>query len=350
MQFGLSSIAAFPGSKEMSSKEAFEFGMRMSHAASESGFDALGIGYRHLGGPAHQFMSQMAMAAHLLTMFPDMLVLTNVFLMSFAHPVDVAEAVATLDNIGKPNRFLFGVGQGYRQDEIKTFNIEGKHRGRMFNEALHALRRLWQDGASSFDGEFYKFENADIGLKPSNGKGPPLLVASDAAATVGKIFERGGDHWLPSPRCSRSFLRELFPIYRESQDKAGKSFVGLPMLRDICVGKNREEAEAIVKESLYGYLTKQAGWGQPGENYRQEFDELKKDRFILGSSEEAAEEIIALQREFGAEFMSFRIYSPGMDLERTMDVIRQVGEEVLPIVRREVGQGSMFPDAPVIKH
>jgi alkanesulfonate monooxygenase SsuD/methylene tetrahydromethanopterin reductase-like flavin-dependent oxidoreductase (luciferase family) len=349
MQFGLSTIAAFPGSEEMSSKDAFDFGIRMSEVAVESGFDVLGAGYRHLAGPVHQYIAQFVAAAHLLTRFPDTLVMTNVYLMSLAHPVDVAEMVSTLDMIGKPGRFLFGVGQGYRPEEIAAWGIEGKHRGRMLAEAMQIMRQLWQPGATDFDGEFYKLEDADIGLKPRNGKGPPLLVASDSIETVGKICERGGDHWLPSPRCSKPFLRELMPTYLESMERAGKPFTGMALLRDISVAKNREDAEDFVREGLLDYLGKQAKWGQPGEDYTKSFDELKNDRFILGTSEEAAEEIINLHREFKAEYMGFRIYSPGMDRERTLDVIRQVGEEVLPIVRREVGTSSMFPDAPLIE-
>ena len=40
--------------------------------------------------------------------------------------------------------------------------------------------------------------------------------------------------------------------------------------------------------------------------------------------------------------VTFRVYTPGMDTERALDVVRQIGTEVLPIVRKEVGTASMF--------
>ena len=89
----------------------------------------------------------------------------------------------------------------------------------------------------------------------------------------------------------------------------------------------------------------QSGWGQPGERYDVPFDQLKQDRVTLGSPEQVAEELIAIHREFGAEFMLFRIYTPGMDPQRALDMAEQVGTEVLPLVRRETGGKSLFSAA-----
>jgi alkanesulfonate monooxygenase SsuD/methylene tetrahydromethanopterin reductase-like flavin-dependent oxidoreductase (luciferase family) len=341
MEFGLIASSALPSSKLMSSKAVFDYAAKVAQVAHDSGFDCLGVSNKFLSGPAHQFMSPLVMVAYLASRFPDMYVTTNVFLLSYENPVRVAEAVATLDLIS-PGKFLFGIGQGYRADEARAFGISHSERGRRMAECIKAMKLLWQDGAASFDGEFWQFEGADIGAKPINGKGPPLLIAADAPVAISRIFERGGDYWYPSARCSRIFLREKMPVYRRALDEAKRPFDGLPLIRDICVAKDRGTAESIVRDGITDYFHRQSSWGQPGENQSVDFETIKTDRVILGSSEQAAEEIISLHDEFGAKFMSFRVFFPGMDLERSLDVVRQLGAEVLPLVRREVGTQSMF--------
>ena len=70
------------------------------------------------------------------------------------------------------------------------------------------------------------------------------------------------------------------------------------------------------------------------------------DRLIAGTPEEAADEILRDHQEFGADFIWFRLYWPGMDFEKCLDVIKRVGNEVLPIVRARIGTKSLL-DFPV---
>lgn len=331
-------------SKDLPGREPYDFAMRMSEVASEVGFDALGVANRHLAGPADQFMSPLVMAANLLAKFPHMRVSTNVLLIPYHNPLMLAEQVASLDMIS-PGKFLFGVGQGYRANEAATFGIENRERGRRMAESIKIMRMLWRAGSSCYDGDFWQIRDADIGLKPLGHTAPPILIAGDGLKAVGRIPERGGDYWYPSSRASKVFLRERLSVYRAALDRAGIPFRGLPLIRDISVAGTRREAEDNMRDAITEYLRRQTHAGQPGENHLVSFDELKQDRLIFGSSEEAAEELIALNREFGAEFINMRVYLPGMDRERVLDVIRQLGDEVLPMVRKEIGTGSLF-DAP----
>jgi alkanesulfonate monooxygenase SsuD/methylene tetrahydromethanopterin reductase-like flavin-dependent oxidoreductase (luciferase family) len=339
MEFGVMASVGLGSSKDLPGREPYEFVMKVSQAASESGFDALGVANRHLAGPTDQFMSPLVMATHLLSVFPHMKVSTNVLLLPYHNPVMLAEQVATMDLIS-PGKLLLGVGQGYRANEAAIFGIEHKERGRRLAESIRIVRMLWGEGASSYDGEFWTVDNADIGVKPLNA--PPILIAGDGVKAIGLIPERGGDFWYPSSRASTVFLREKLPYFKEGLERLGKPFRGIPLIRDICVAGSRAEAEDIMREGISQYLTRQMHAGQPGEDLVLSFDELKKDRLIFGSSEEAAEELIALNREFGARFINMRVFLPGMDRERVLDVIRQLGEEVLPLVRGELGTASLF--------
>jgi alkanesulfonate monooxygenase SsuD/methylene tetrahydromethanopterin reductase-like flavin-dependent oxidoreductase (luciferase family) len=91
----------------------------------------------------------------------------------------------------------------------------------------------------------------------------------------------------------------------------------------------REEMRAPLGTMYASY----ARWGQPGERYDLDFDELKTERVLVGSPDEVAERVIEYRDEFDVPFMSFRLYYPGMDPELALETIRMFGEEVIPLCR-----------------
>ena len=77
-------------------------------------------------------------------------------------------------------------------------------------------------------------------------------------------------------------------LYRAALDRLGKPFPAeLPMMREICVADSREAALALARPSLEKKYQAYVNWGQhralPGDDdMTQAFDNLLRDRFILG--------------------------------------------------------------------
>jgi alkanesulfonate monooxygenase SsuD/methylene tetrahydromethanopterin reductase-like flavin-dependent oxidoreductase (luciferase family) len=341
MKFGVLVGAAFPDEASTPAELVSELAFEMAEAGSRSGFDAFGCAHRPIPGESVQFLHPLALAGHLLGRYPSMAVATTVLLLPYFHPVDLAEHVATLQLAGG-RRLILGVGQGYRSKEADLFGIRPYERGRRLAEALEIIRSCFEEGLTNYHGEFFEIDNVMVGVRSDVNLCPPLLVAADTLPTIRSVVERGGGHWLSSARHSTSFLEEALPVYRQSLESVGRHFEGLAMTRDICVAQTRAQAENAVADSFTRYLHLQHRWGQPGERYDVEFDELKNERFILGNSEEAAAEIIDLHSRFGADFVVFRTYTPGMTRQQAIESIWQIGEEVLPNVRRAVGGSSML--------
>ena len=111
--------------------------------------------------------------------------------------------------------------------------------------------------------------------------------------------------------------------------------MGLPVLspiffREMYVAKDRMEAEQEIKASFERLYQVYHQAGQPGEQYNRSFDELKKERIIVGNPQDVIEEIRDYQDQFGAEYMFFRSYYPGMDPSKTTRCIERFGQEVIP--------------------
>lgn len=343
MEFGLSVATALPPATVQDNRSAFDYVQRTCQVAYDSGFNGFGIGQRYMGGATHQYFPPLIMAGYLLARFPGVYVSTNVYLLPYGNPVRVAEEVAALDLMAS-GRFLFGIGQGYRRDEGEAFGVTGRDRGRRLTEALAAIRSLWQPGPRSFSGEFWNFDDVTLSIKPTLASGPPVMMGADTLEALAKIPSRGGDVWYSSPRHSVEFLRRAVPVWRRAVAESGRRDVGPAMGRNVCVAENRRAATSLARGPFGDYMRSQAGWGQPGESYDLSPDGLLRERVILGSAEEVAEQIIALHEEFGVDYMNLRVYASGMDQERALDIVRQIGHEVLPLVRAETGDGSPFSD------
>jgi alkanesulfonate monooxygenase SsuD/methylene tetrahydromethanopterin reductase-like flavin-dependent oxidoreductase (luciferase family) len=105
------------------------------------------------------------------------------------------------------------------------------------------------------------------------------------------------------------------------------------MVREMHVARDSRRAEEEMREPFQAMYASYARWGQPGERYDLDFDELKNERVLVGSPQEVAERIVEYGDEFDVPFMLFRLYYPGMDPELALETIRMFGEEVIPVCR-----------------
>lgn len=341
MRFGVYAGPSFPGNRALPAEQALRYAVRISTKARDSGLDGVFVGHHYLVGPDIQIFQPLIMLAHIAAHCPSMYLGTCIFLLSLHNPVEVAEEAAAVD-VMTGGRLLFGVGQGYLDAEFSSFGIEKASRARRLEEAVRGLRTLWREDRASLDGEFFRFANVQLSVKPLRPNGPPILVAADTVKSAARVPARGGDFWLVSPRHSRVFLRQAVPAYKASLERAGRPFKGLPMARDLWIAGTKREAESMIRESFEGYYRQYTRWGQPGERYDLSFDELKGGRVILGNPEEVAEQILEYHKEFGAEFMWFRVYWPGMPLEQTLDVIERLARDVLPVVKSATGPSQVW--------
>ena len=330
MRFGVLVTSPYPG--DLNPLEMQRHLARQAAVASASGFEALFAAHHYLTGPHSAMLQPFPVLAYLAAQAPGLYLGTSIFLLPLHHPVDVAEQVATLDLLSG-GRFLFGVGQGYRDAEFRSFGLERSQRRQRLIEGLQVIRRLWVENEVTFQGQFYTLEGVSIAPKPIQRPGPPILVGADTLRSVAGVPEIG-DHWIASRRHSTTFLRQAVPLYRAALERRGRNFKGLFLFRDLCVATRGRQAEASLREAYERMYQLYRRWGQPGEQYEQTFGELKRERLIVGSPDEVTEQILAYRRDFGAEFIWFTVYWPGMDMELSLETIRIFGERVIPELKR----------------
>ena len=86
-----------------------------------------------------------------------------------------------------------------------------------------------------------------------------------------------------------------------------------------------------------------AEWGQdkalPGEeSFRVPFEDLARDRFILGTPDEVIEQIEERIRRLDSNYLIFRMGWPGMESAKILRVIEMMGRDVLPYFHKKYGR------------
>ncbi|HZT06990.1 MAG TPA: TIGR03619 family F420-dependent LLM class oxidoreductase [Chloroflexota bacterium] len=108
---------------------------------------------------------------------------TSVLDALFHVPVVLARRLATLDRFSG-GRVVVGLGQGWSEDEFITANVPPKRRGAGFEEFIRAMRAVWGPDPVSFAGRHYQIPESEIGPKPVQPGGPPILVGAFAPAAI----------------------------------------------------------------------------------------------------------------------------------------------------------------------
>ena len=74
-----------------------------------------------------------------------------------------------------------------------------------------------------------------------------------------------------------------------------------------------------------------------GDTFRQPFEELLRDRFVLGSPEECYEQLRPCWETVGTNFLFFRTHWLGMPLAHALASMRLMSDELLPALRQVKG-------------
>ena len=262
----------------------------------------------------------------------------SVILLPLYSPVGLAEDVASLDVISE-GRAVFGVGLGYRDIEYQGFNTHRRDRIPRFEESLELIRRLWTEEEVSFRGTHFSIENATCTIRPVQQPHLPIWIAANNDSAIERAG-RLGCSWLVNPHATTHTLQRQMALYQDTLAAAGHTdALEIPVIKEMHVAKTHDEALTVARPYLEKKYQAYADWGQdkelPGaESFRVSFEELAKDRFILGNIEEVIQQIEAHHQQLGIDHFIFRIWWPGMEAHYAYRVVELLGEHIIPYFRK----------------
>jgi alkanesulfonate monooxygenase SsuD/methylene tetrahydromethanopterin reductase-like flavin-dependent oxidoreductase (luciferase family) len=322
--------------------ERFADAIEQVRLARDLGFDTLVFGQHFLLNEFQALQAAVA-AARLAAETGAMRIGITIYLLPLLNPVAVAEEAASLDVI-TGGRFIFGIGLGYRDEEDQAFGLGPAERVPRLRAHLEVIKKLWAGEPVDFESPYCRLRRATTAIRPVQQPRPPIWVAANNDRAVERAAEIG-DTWVINPHATLATVRRQLGIYRAALARQRKPFPAeLPMLREVCVAESRAAALALARPSLEEKYRTYVRWGQhkalPGDDdMTQAFDELLRDRFILGDPAQCADELQRCVDETGATTMILRVNWPGMPQAGILRGLRLLGEEVRPRISARPARG-----------
>lgn len=183
---------------------------------------------------------------------------TEVLLTPLRQTALLAKQVATLDRMSG-GRFVLGVGVGGRADDFEAAGVPVERRGRILDEQLPELRRLWR---------------SPIGPRPHAPEGPPILIGGFAPAALRRVALHADGFLCAAPL---TWGARLVDAVREEWSAAGRA--GRP--RIVC------QVNVALGEQARRNIT---DYYQFSDHAAHAYDEVAR-----------IAEVVAQFREFGAD-------------------------------------------------
>lgn len=318
--------------------QRFQEHVEQVRSLCDYGFDSIWAGQHYLAYPL-QYLNTIPLLARLSAEAGTMQVGTDIVILTLQNPVDIAEQVATMD-IMTGGRFIFGVGLGYRDAEYDAFNVDRKTRVSRFEEVLELVRRLWTEDSVTFEGKHFRYRDVRMSLRPVQRPHPPIWMGATNDAAIRRAA-RMADTWILTTHASFPTLARQMEIYKGALKEAGKPFPReLARVPELYIAEDDERAMTECREFLASKYRAYVAWGQERDVPKEErldvpFEELARDRFLIGGPERIITELERGHRELGINHWLFRIQWPGMPQQLVLKVIKMLGEQVLPHFRKK---------------
>jgi probable F420-dependent oxidoreductase len=145
--------------------------------------------------------------------------LSHVMVVPYRHPLVVAKAFATLDQLSG-GRVILGAGCGHLKPEFRSLGVDYGERGRITDEYLQAIRVAWENERATYQGRFVQFRDVTVAPRPRQQPRPPIWVGGNSRAALRRAV-RCGDGWIPWMVLPAEFAT-LVAYAHELQAQAGR--------------------------------------------------------------------------------------------------------------------------------
>jgi probable F420-dependent oxidoreductase len=165
---------------------------------------------------------------------------TGVCLVAQRDPIQLAKLVASIDQVSG-GRFLFGIGNGWNQDEMENHGTVFATRHKLARERVEAMKAIWTQDAAEYHGEFVDFGPMAAWPKPLQKPHPPILIGGAFPYSARRAV-RYGDGWMPQvTNADKAPLTEVIPRFRQMTAEAGRD----PAAMQIIIGAQPPDVALI---------------------------------------------------------------------------------------------------------
>jgi probable F420-dependent oxidoreductase len=170
--------------------------------------------------PDRPFLDSFTCLAFLAGCTEKIMLGISVLVLPYRHPLYWARVAASIDRLSK-GRLIMGVGVGWMEEEFAALGVPFKERGKMTDEQLEIVEKLWSEEHISYEGQFYSIQ--DVAFHPKPIQRIPIWIGGEGMAAMRRTAKYG-DAWFPYYiDITAAQLRERFDTIRRMAAEAGRN-------------------------------------------------------------------------------------------------------------------------------
>lgn len=288
-------------------RELIDYGVRVE----ELGYDSVWVWDHMLLGvdPNFPIIDSLTVLTGIAARTTRIKMGTGILVLPLRNPVALAKQLSSMDQLSE-GRLVMGMASGWYKREFDAVGIPFDKRGKIMDENLEIMRRLWTEEMVSGEYMNHNISKAVMYPKPYQREIPILI-----GGYVDRVLKRAateGDGWLTYFYRAEDFKKSWDKI-RNFAREAGKDPDKLMNASQlpIRVGKSK----AAIQDEMNDWLNKE--WDFP------EHSDCTRESAVMGSVDECVEQLRA-HIEAGVQKIIFVPY------KYEMEQVEIIAKEIIP--------------------
>ena len=248
--------------------------------------------------PDRPFLDSFTCLAFLVGCTEKIMLGISVLVLPYRHPLYWTRVAASIEQLSR-GRLIMGVGVGWMEEEFAALNVPFKERGRITDEQLEIVERLWSQEHITYEGKYYSLRDLAFYPKPIQQPRIPIWVGGEGRAAQ-KRTAKYGDAWFPYfVEITPAQLRAGFDNVLQMAEQGGRDPQAIKLT---CCRPIELTVEPVPQD----------------------------ERFLRGTPEQLVEALRAY-RDIGVDHVALQFMAP-----RWPDRMEQIGrfaKEVMPYIR-----------------
>ena len=347
MQFGLMSVSDITQDpttgRTPSEAERIKAAVTIAKHAEEVGLDVFAIGEHH--NPPFFSSSPTTLLASIAAQTKNLIVSTSTTLITTNDPVRIAEDYAMLQHLAD-GRVDLMMGRGNTGPVYPWFGKDIRQGLPLAIENYNLLHRLWREDVVDWEGKFRTALQGFTSTPRPLHDVPPFVwhgsirtpEIAEQAAFYGDGFFANNIFW------PASHYQRLIGLYRQRWEHYGH---GAPETAIVGLG-----GQAFMRKNSQDAINEFRPYFDNGPVYghgpsMEDFTEMTP--LTVGSPQQVIDRYAGMRDLFGDyQRQLFLMDHAGLPLKTVLEQIDLLGEEVVPVLRKELGNNrpANVPDAP----
>lgn len=224
----------------------------------------------------------------------------------YRYPAVLAKIGATLDVLSK-GRLIFGFGAGWNESESRAYGVpfpSTRERLERLDEAVQIVEKMWVQETTTFDGRYYKIENAYCNPKPVQKPRPMVLIGGSGEKYLLRTVAKYGDacNLFGSPETVKKKL-DVLCAHCQTVGRDYDSILKTKLTR-VLISEDEAAVKRVIDRMPQGFPL--------------------RETMIYGTPDEVKEQVEEF-RAVGVEYMVVSASGPGEN-----ESLRLFGEKVMP--------------------